>query len=661
MELPRPVSVPCAYNDRYSCDVLVIGCGFAGLNAAVSAREKGMNVIVVDKGKPGYSGLSAWPSSFRWFDSDRGDDEDLYWKTIQMGGDYVCNKDWYFTWIRESKSVYERLSKWGILVQFPRATEAGNFFEHEDFVGYRETFEKFDRRQRFVEVLENNGINWLEHTMITDVLKDENGVTGAMGFHVPSGKVITISAKAVVMAMGTGSYKPTGYPVGDDTFDGEYIAYNLGLPIAGKEYEDTHNCNGSGVGNAFAGNHWQYLENIWLCGGDITPENHIEYVRSKGNILALSRIRKGAFGVDAEDGTSVADVREASFTRIGASAVYGQDPEEVRCGKKSTPTLGEGIPGAAIGMCHHLSSGVFTGLEGGKCAAGIPGLYVAGDGTHATMPNGATYPVGVGFTSCFCSIDGWHAGEGAAEFAAGAQLREISDEEAEAVSAAITAPLNVEKGYDANWARDVLHGIMAPYWVSAVKTEAMLNAALVQVEYMRDHVVPKLQARTSHDLRLCIEMKHKVQSAELKLRAGLERKESRGTHYRADFPYRDDENFLCYMTARKGENGEVIFDKIPVPDEWAGDKNVKYEERYVYYYPGEEKAKGFTAPKTGGWGGKGGGKPGNGAAGSGKPDAMSSGAGKSGGMNTEVGKSGAMNSGADKSGDINSEAGKGGR
>lgn len=614
MELPRPEKVPCAYNEKYTCDVLVIGCGFAGLNAAVSAAEKGMKVLVVDKGKPGYSGLSAWPSSFRWFDSDRGDDEELYWKTIQMGGDYVCNKKWYFTWVKESKSVFERLSKWGILKQYPRATEAGNFFENEDFVGYRETFEKFDRRQRFTEVLQNNGIDWLEHTMITDILKDEEGVCGALGFHVPSGQVISFSAKAIVMATGTGSVKPSGYPVGDDTFDGEYMAYELGLPIAGKEYEDTHNCNGSGVGNAFASNHWQYLENVWLCGGDITPENHIEYVRSKGNILALSRIRKGAFGAEAEDGTSVADVREASFTRIGASERYGKDPEEIRTGKKSTPTLGESVPGVAIGMCHHLSAGVFCGLENDDCSTGIAGLYVAGDGTHSTMPNGATYPVGVGFTSCFCSIDGWHAGAGAADFAAKTALREPSEELLETKKTEMLAPLSVEKGYDANWARDVLHGIMAPFWVSAVKTEPMLKAALTQVEYMRDHVAPKLQARSSHDLRLCIEMKHKIMSSELKLRAGLERKESRGTHYRADYPFRDDENFLCYMTATKGENGEVIFDKIPIPDEWAGDKNAKYEERYVYYFPGEDKAKGFTAPKSG-WGGKPGGKPGQGTGG----------------------------------------------
>ena len=144
---------------------------------------------------------------------------------------------------------------------------------------------------------------------------------------------------------------------------------------------------------------------------------------------------------------------------------------------------------------------------------------------------------------------------------------------------------------------------MAPYWVNVAKTEATLQAALVQVEYMRDNVVPKLAARTGHDLRLCIEMKHKVLSAEMKLRASIAREESRGNHYRADIPYRDDDKFLCYMTVRKDGAGGMVVEKVPIPEAWTGDKSLAYQERYHYYFPGEPEAKGFTPPKPK-WGGK---------------------------------------------------------
>ena len=596
MELPRPEKVACPYENVYETDVVVVGCGFAGLNAAVSAKEAGCRVLVVDKGKPGYSGLSPWPSSFRWFDPDRGDVAEAYRKAIQAGGDYISNLNWYEQWIKESKGIYERLCDWGILAQYPRAAEAGDFYRNEDFVGYREYFDKFDRHKKWVEVLTRYDIPFLQHTMVTDLVREQGNLAGAMGFHVPSGQIITFHAKAVILATGGGCFKPTGYPVGGDTFDGEYIAYELGLPIAGKEFEDFHKTPATAPGNVFFDNHWQYLENIWLCGGDVTVENAGIYASGKGNAMVLSRVRDAVNGIADTDGSEIQDVATAQFTRRGGSAVYETDPREVRSGKMSTPTAASMLGGAATGMCCHLTSGVFCGLDERNGASGVPGLYVCGDGIHATAPSGAAYPCGVGFTSCFTSIDGDHAGKAAAAYAKGREMVPINDETVQAMTKQILEPLKRESGFDANWARDVLHSIMAPYWVSTAKTEQTLQAALTQVLYMKNHVIPKLSACSSHDLRLCIEMKHKVLSAEMKLRASLARQESRGNHYRSDIPYRDDENFLCYITVRKDAQGDMAVEKIPLPQEWTGDTTLPYEKRYLYWFPGEAKAKGFTPP-----------------------------------------------------------------
>lgn len=595
MELPHPQGVKCPYESEYTCDIVVVGCGFAGLNAAYAAKEAGRSVLVVDKGKPGYSGLSPWPSSFRWFDPERGDDPQAYRRAIQEGGDYISNLNWYECWIQESKGIYERLADWGILKQYPKASEAGDFFQKEDFVGYRETFDRFDRHKKWAEVLKRYAIPWLEHTMVTDVLMQEERICGVIGFHVQSAQVISINAKAVILATGGGSYKPAGYPTGGDTFDGEYIAYHLGLPVAGKEFEDFHMTPAAAPGNVFLDNHWQYLENIWLCGGDIAAENASGYAAAKGNAMVLGRIRKAVYGVPAADGSEIQDVSEAQYTRRGGSMVYGTDPEELRTGKMTTPTQAGALGGAATGMCCHLTSGVFCGLGETNGFSGIQGLYTAGDGIHATAPSGAAYPCGVGFTSCFTSIDGDHAGKAAAAYAQMIENAPVSPAIIQKKTEEIKAPLLVEKGFDANWARDVLQAIMAPYWVNVAKTEATLKAALTQVEYMRDHVVPKLAARTGHDLRCCLEMKHKVLSAEMKLRASLARRESRGNHYRSDFPYRDDENFLCYIIVRKDENEKMYTEKISIPEEWSGDRTKEYYERYHYYFPGEKDAVGWTA------------------------------------------------------------------
>lgn len=601
-ELPVP-QADAPTKTEYECDVLVIGGGFAGLNAAVAAKEAGQSVVLIDKGRPGYSGLSPWPSSHRWLDEEMGDDAQAHRECINRGGEYIGNMDWYETWIKESKETYQRLMDWGILTQYTRASDAGDYVEKEDYAGYREAFAEYDRRTKWIKVLEEKGIEWAEYVMINNVVVENGRVCGAVGFHVPSGAIVTCHAKSVIMCMGGGCYKPTGFPVGGITFDGEYIAYNLGLPIAGKEFDDFHMTCSWAPGNAFRNNSWTYLENIWLCGGDITAENAVSYATAKGKVMALDRVTKAVKGVSAVDGSLVEDMSQSTVTRKGGSVVYGENPNEVRSGKDNDTMFKGDVYGVAVGMGAHLSSGVLCDLDSQDCYAGIDGLYVAGDGINASAPTGAAYPCGVGFTSNFISIQGWHAGQAAAKYAEGVDMVKMSDSAIAAEVAEIEAPLSVESGFDPNWARDQLQSIMAPYWINIAKTEETLSGALTQVEFLRDNVVPKLMARSSHDQRLCLEMKHKVLSAEMKLRAGLARKESRGMHYRSDYPFRDDKNFLCYITVQKGADGAMTVNKVPVKDAWKGDLTEDYATRYRYYFPGEREAMGLPAEEaTGGWG-----------------------------------------------------------
>lgn len=601
-ELPIP-EVAAPDKVTYECDVCVVGGGFAGINAAYAAKESGKSVVLIDKGRPGYSGLSPWASSHRWFDAEFGDDEQAFKDCMTLGTEYIGNADWYQVWIDESKAAYERLMDWEILTQFPRASEAGEYFNELDFVGYREDYSEYDRRTKFVKMLEENDIDFADYTMITDIIEDGGKVVGALGFHVPSGTIVTVNAKSIVMCTGGGSYKPTGYPVGDDTFDGEYLGYHLGLPIAGKEFDDFHMTQSWAPGNALVNNSWPYLENIWLCGGDVTADGVTEYVTGKAKAMVLDRLTKATQGLANNDGTDMEDQENATVMRRGGTA--SEDPDDPRQGKRVDPLPKGDIYGAAVGMCGHLSSGVFCGLDDLTGYSGYPGLYYAGDGANASAVTGAMYSCGVGFTSSFCSIQGYRAGEAAAVYADTVDLTPLPSDQVESVKESITGPRSIETGFDPNWARDELQAIMSPYWINAVKTEETLVGALTQIEYMRDNVVPKLKAETSHDLRLCHEMKHKVLSAEMKLRSGIERRESRGFHYRSDYPYRDDDNFLCYIAVRKGDDGSMEVSRIPVKPEWTGDVTQDYASRYLYRFPGETKAKGLPAEESsGGWGSK---------------------------------------------------------
>ena len=127
---------------------------------------------------------------------------------------------------------------------------------------------------------------------------------------------------------------------------------------------------------------------------------------------------------------------------------------------------------------------------------------------------------------------------------------------------------------------------LLPYFVMYVKRGDRLQAALTTVEFLRDGVVPKLLARDRHELRLAHETRNMVLNGEMRLRASLSREESRGCHYREDFPRRDDDVWLAWVLIRE-EDGRVALAREPVPEAWRPDPAVPYEERYPLRYPGE--------------------------------------------------------------------------
>lgn len=599
-ELPIPTAA-APETTTYDCDVLVIGGGFAGLNAAMAAQAAGATVVMVDKGQPGYSGLSPWPSSHRWFDPEMGDDADAFMTAITMGGEYLVNRNWYQMWIDHSKEAYERLAGWGLMDRFDRCADT-EYWDDLDIQGYYRANVGVDRHARWLPVLEDAGITVVPYTMIVDVARDGDAVCGAVGFHVPSGAVVTFNAKSVVMAMGGGCYKPSGYPVGGNTFDGEYIAYNLGLPIANKEFDDFHVTTSYASGDSFVNNQWDWLENIWLCGGDITADTAVSYATGKEKAMVIARVSGTVDGLAVNDGSNIEDQAAADIGRRGGTLSGNED--DIRIGKMLSPKPKADCYGAACGMQSHFSAGVWCGLDDLEGATGIPGLWVAGDGINGCCVCGAAYPVGVGFTSNFTSIQGDIAGKAAAEYAlAGSATGVVPQDFIDTVTAEIEAPLAQEKGFSPDWARDQLLGIMSPFWVLVDKSEPALNAALTQVLQMRDKVVPKLQATNPHQQRLCLEMKHKVLSAEMKLRASLARQESRGAHYRSDYPYRNDESWLYYTLLKKGDDGSMVLDYVELPEEWKGDTSVECTTRYGVRFPGEAAALGLPEEEsTGGWG-----------------------------------------------------------
>lgn len=571
---PGATSMADVSTNQSSTDVLVIGGGMAGAFAAVAAKNRGLNVTLVDKGTVGRSGSTPWANTFSVFDEEAGDDRDEWIAGVRGSSEYVNNLDWLDQMLDNSKDRWNDINAWGLTSSTAR---------HPSLV--------------LREKLQVSGVELIERTMITTLLtegEDDSRVVGAMGFSIDTEEAVVILAKATIICAGAGSFKASGFPIQSLTSDGDAMAYRAGAIISGKEWEDFHWTNADTPASC-----WNQWSGMWDSG-----INKMSQVFTAGMTLSsayLAHSGDAAISGDTSDSMSAPpdgdlSIDEGSMPDDGERPSEPPDGEEVDAerpsrdegeGERSEGAPGQSsgvqVGGAATGLGIHKAEGIWPiNLEG---ACNLPGLYAAGDGL-ASMLCGASY-VGLGFSLSGSAVQGATAGEGAADYALQAADPNISDQQINDLTTAMFAPRERTTGFTPAWVTQVLQNTMFPYFVLMVKEEARLNAALSTITFLREHLVPYLTANDAHDLRLAHETTNMLLNAEMKLRASLYRTESRGTHYREDFPARDDDNWLAWVLLQQDENGDMTVTKKEVPDEWKPDQSIPYEERYPNRYPGE--------------------------------------------------------------------------
>jgi len=399
------------------------------------------------------------------------------------------------------------------------------------------------------------------------------------------------------MATGAGAYKPNGFPLSSLTFDGDAMAYRHGLAISGKEFNDTH-----GTSIDTPADCWDVRNSINkmdsliygplnLSAAISAHEGEIPNGRSapegpSGNSMPGRSGQMPPAGISGTppSGPPAGDLPGKSGGLPGAG---GPDEMGGQAGMIGPPGMGgNSVGGASAGNSGHKTEGIWP--ADGRCGTAMPGLFAAGDAL-SSMQCGAMYtsPGVSGIGSC---AQGWVAGKRAAEFASTVKKASVSKKEITSLKENIFTERGREKGYSPAWVTKMLQNIMIPYYTTLVKKEDRLNAALTNIEFLRDHLLPKLKAESTHELRLAHDTKNMVLNAEMKLRVSLFRNESRGTHFREDYPCRDDENWLAWVLIRN-ENGRMSLSKEPVPDKWRPDPSTSYEERYPNFrFPGEAEA-----------------------------------------------------------------------
>ena len=552
-------------------DVLIVGGGIAGCFAAIKAREHGLAVTIADKTSAGNSGGTLVAGyGYVVFNPEWGHNLDDCMNAINTKGEYINNREWTEIVLKDSWATYEALESWGTeFVEGEDGTKSVKAYPPFGVVRMGLTRAGPPSRKQAVK----SGVEIMDGITVVELLKQDGRVVGAIGFAPTTGDLYVFKAKATVISSGVNTFRSLGN-ISNLTGDGEAMAYRAGAEITSKEFPDTNalpvDPSGSLFGEAFP--LWRYHTDAEGNRLDLSDEYELALTQEFAVHAGRGPIIWDLDTATSEDIEKMRQRQEHSVPPKSKWAAF--DP-----GKRGKFRI---AGGAWVGMQNSQTGGIWP--INTKCATTLPGLYAAGE-CCGTRYLGAYHPA-PGFGLLGSAVTGTRAGIGAAEYALQVEKPVIDGEELARAKRILYAPVERNSGFSPRWVTQILHNTVVPYFIIYIKHEERLKAALTIVRFLNDHLVPKLTAKDSHELRLAHDTKNMVLHAEMILRCSLFRTESRGVHYREDYPRRDDPAWLAWVKLRE-ENGEMKLWREPVPKEWWPDLSKPYEEIYPRRLLGE--------------------------------------------------------------------------
>jgi succinate dehydrogenase/fumarate reductase flavoprotein subunit len=550
-------------------DVLIIGGGIAGLFAAVKAHDAGAKVMMVSKGRLGSSGLTPFGKGVFCYEKEKAAltiDEFV----AKVGRSALGTNNPVFTrqYAEHSYDRVQELKSWGF-------------------------FDSPLCRNSFMTPMLERQIPLIEHVMMTHLHKEHGRIVGASGFSFRENRIYHFTAKTVILCTGSGGFKPNGFPMCDLTHDGTIMAYKIGAKITGKEWNDGHPGSAKNSGSCYDNWHGQIEEKPTTTTVEVHHDLGVEmnYAAYKLGGASKSMGPPMAGGPGSGDGKrpmgpppmgddgrpmgpppgmqqmNVAGGPYIPAEFSGPRSMPERPDNRTVLGKlfggeahQGPPGMGGNmVGGSTAGMAIHKSEGLVPVDETGLTT--IAGLWAAGDALGSMMSGGIYTQIGGSMAAS--AVQGAFAGEAAAKASQTIKPESLANAKVAQAEAEILAPLKRERGYSPAWVTQVLQGVMIPNFVLYIKKERMMQAALAYVEELKEHHVPLLMADDRHNLRLAHETENMILTAEMKLKASLERTESRCSHFRLDYPKTDTKNWQAWLNLWQDEKGNMHFEKQP--------------------------------------------------------------------------------------------------
>ncbi len=535
-------------------DVLIIGAGLAGLRAALAASEKA-DVAVISKVHPVRSHSVAAQGGINAALGEEDSWEKHAFDTIK-GSDYLADQDAVEVLCREAPDAISELNFFG--VPFSRMKDgkiAQRPFGGADFPRTCYAADKTGHAllHTLYEQLLKNGSKVYEEFYAISLAMENNECRGIVALELSTGKLQAMEAKAVVFA--TGGYgrvysQSTNALI--NTGDGIAMAYMAGVPLEDMEFVQFHpttlfgtniliteGARGEG-GLLYNKNGERFMERYAADKMELAPRD----------IIARSILTEIKEGRAFKGGYVHLDIRHLGEEKINKRLPQIRD---IALNFAGIDPVDEPIP-VQPGQ-HYSMGGIATDANG---ATEIKGVYAAGECACVSV-HGANRLGGNSLLETI--IFGKRAGAAAAEYAKGAKKRpfpeDVLEKEEEKIQEIISREARVKPATILHELRGTMLKNVGIFRVEKKMRNAREKIQELKAKYKLSGIDDK-DGPYNTELINFLELGFALHLAEVIARGAEARKESRGSHYRLDYPERLDDKWLRHTMATYTETGPTL-------------------------------------------------------------------------------------------------------
>lgn len=492
---------------------------------------------------------------------DRGDSAEGHTFDTIKGSDYLADQDAVERLVSTAPKEIFQLEHWGMPWSrdgdgrvsqrafgghsYPRATFAG------DRVGFYEMQTLYDTCLRYPN------IEFHHEWYVTGLITDGEGFHGATAIEIKSGNFYALKAKAGIIATGgAGRLFSFATYSHTSTADGLAMAYRAGIPLKDMEFVQFHPTGlvPSGV---------LITEGARGDGGTLVNKDGERFMKK----YAPEKLELGprdivarAIAKEIQEGRGLHDESGLDYVHLDLRHLGGEkikerlsEIREVCIKLRGIDPIDKPIPVRYV--CHFTMGGVDANIDG---ASPMKGLWAAGEAACISV-NGANR-LGTNSTAT-CLVWGGITGRAAAEYAMQHQSPSFPQQAAQLEEKRIYDGIFHGEGSDNPY--DIKHELEKTMDENAnvFRTGEGLGEALKNVRALKQRAFQHIEDK-SRELNMnlvnVLELQSMLEVAEVVLAGAYARTESRGAHYRLDFPKRDDANWLKHTLAHRTTEGPKL-------------------------------------------------------------------------------------------------------